>query len=653
MHFTIRYRLLIFSLAIILTGAALTAGTTIYFQLRALEASHHHFGKEFAEITGKHAIPALRAGDVEQLNRLLEPIIHEPDFVENIFISLEGVVIAGGDDKVFTNHSRPEAVLPYVKTLSSTNKTNYWEHNGNIAITRRVADKSGEVVGYFHLELSREDIEEETHQITLRLLPVGLLLILFSYLAASRLAHYFHAPLRAAASVANEVAAGNYVVDSEKQAVRNDEFGELTTALNTMAGRISSTIDELNDVKLELEEMFSVMVDGVIVVDTAGTIQRVNQRMVQLTGAKSESLIGKSLISLFSGETVIENLHGVGVEKKLRGHDDELIAVQVSGALIHPQQKEEPIGSVLLVHDLSDRVRAERQEQYAAFQAGVADMGASVLHNIGNVVTGMSGHLIKSRKYISSLTKYTKPLNKFADINEEILRNPDTPDAVEKRLQESSELLRGVSRALDSFMEKASTIEKIDHGIRHIGEVISIQNSASRPIITASWFEVGPFVEDTLSLIEDRFRKYDVHYSYEIDSGLKQVHLPRNPLMQLLLNLLKNSLEAVNERDLVEPMEERVVRIKVELMEEEYFLLMVEDNGCGIPHNQLKQIFTARHTTKETGSGYGLHSAMLFVQQVGGEIFAESGGVNQGSRVKAILPLEVSEQDERWHGDQN
>ena len=88
MQLSIHRRLLLFALVIILFGASLTAVTTIYFQLKALEWSHQHFGKEFAEITGKHAIPALKSGNIEQLNHLIEPIAHEDDFVYRVKIQL-------------------------------------------------------------------------------------------------------------------------------------------------------------------------------------------------------------------------------------------------------------------------------------------------------------------------------------------------------------------------------------------------------------------------------------------------------------------------------------------------------------------------------------------------------------------------------------
>ncbi len=645
MQLTIRYRLFLFSLVVILVGAALTSVTMIFFQLRALEEGHQHFGKEFAEITGKQAIPALRSGDVEQLNRLLEPIIHEPDFVQHIFVDIDGMVLAGGDGTVFSNRQPPHEVTPYLETLSSTNKTNYWQHNGNIAITRRVADHSGAVVGFFHLELSREDIEEESRQILLRLVPVALLLTLFSLLASQRLANYFAGPLKEAVQQADAIASGHYRESVVDTPVRKDEFGLLSMALDTMAEKIRFNMEALNDVRLELEEMFHVMVDGVVVVDTEGKIQRINQRIIQMTGKEKDALIGATVCTLFEEEITLDALHGLGVERILRSIDG-VVAVQVSGALIHPPHKPEPIGSVLLIHDLSDRIRAERQEQYAAFQAGVADMGASVLHNIGNVVTGMSGHLIKSKKQIQSLSKYTKPLIRFAEINDQVVAAPDTPDAVEKRLNETSELLRGVSKALDSFVDKISSIEKIDHGIHHIGEIISIQQSASRPVITATWFDIRPFIEDTLSLIEDRYHKNEIRCFSEIAVEIKQVCLPRNPLMQLLLNLLKNSLEAIAERRLTEEVALGEVSIRVGGVGDEHFELVVEDNGCGIPHNQLEQIFVARHTTKESGSGYGLHSAALFVKQIGGNIVAESEGVNRGGRLRVTLPLKVAEKSQ-------
>ncbi len=639
MTLNIRTRLFAFSLGVILLGASLTAATLIFLELEALEYSHQHFGKEFAEITGKHAIDAYRTRDIDQMNKLLGPLIHEDDFVQHLFIDTDGTVLAGGNGNPFSDNTPATEVIPYIERLNESNKTVYWFHDENIAITRRVADSSGNVVGYFHLELSRDDIRQETRSIILRLIPVGFILAIFSYFAARWLTGFFHSPLQQAVTAADEIANGNYNITLSETMDRSDEFGDLNRALTVMSRQIRTSIDELNETRLELEEMFNVMVDGVILTNIDGDIQRLNQRMITMTSRAQDALIGQHISILFKEETSIEELSGSSSEKTILSDDYNEIAVQVSASLIHPAHKAAPIGSVLLIHDLSDRIRAERQEQYAAFQSGVAQMSASVLHNIGNVVTGMSGNLIHARKGFDTIHRLSGSLGKYADTSDELLNSPEDEESIQNRLKESSTLLRSLTKGLGSISTKVEHIDTLERAIVHIGEIISIQQNASRPIMSATSFDMHNFIEDTISLIEDRLIKSGIQWQSHIAVGITKVKLPKNPLIQLLLNLLKNSLEAINERKLTDEHLEGVIEIHVEHPDDATLLLLVEDNGCGILHHQLQQIFAAHHTTKKTGSGYGLHSASNFVRQLGGDIVAESEGLNRGSRFKVTLPI--------------
>ncbi|MBT3197179.1 MAG: histidine kinase, partial [Gammaproteobacteria bacterium] len=51
------------------------------------------------------------------------------------------------------------------------------------------------------------------------------------------------------------------------------------------------------------------------------------------------------------------------------------------------------------------------------------------------------------------------------------------------------------------------------------------------------------------------------------------------------------------------------------------------------------------YTTKQRGSGYGLHSAAHFVRSLGGEIEAESQGRHQGLVMRVKLPIEMEQKD--------
>ena len=404
----------------------------------------------------------------------------------------------------------------------------------------------------------------------------------------------------------------------------------------------------LHSAQQELEEIFRSMVDGVLVVDQQEKIQRTNRRLQELTGLPERALIGKSLQMLFNEEIHVNQFYGQGRESGMKGRQGTELTVQVSGAPIQHSHLDQPAGSVLVIHDLSDRLRAESQEQYAAFQSGIAEMGASVLHNIGNVVTGMTGHIAKIQSHTNVLSKLSPALTRFIDESMEIQSIEGDPEPIRQRLDESIRVIRTISDSLERFNQNFTEdggLSKIESSIRHIGDIISIQQSASRPVITATRFNMKQLIDDTFDLINDRFRKYDITWDYSVAPNIGNVTLPRNLLMQLLLNLLKNSLEAINEERETHPDLQGEGTLRVESESDHTIVITVTDNGCGISDERISEVFKPRYTTKSGGSGYGLHSAANFINQVGGTIQAASDGRHSGTTITLSIPSEVGGQN--------
>jgi len=67
--------------------------------------------------------------------------------------------------------------------------------------------------------------------------------------------------------------------------------------------------------------------------------------------------------------------------------------------------------------------------------------------------------------------------------------------------------------------------------------------------------------------------------------------------------------------------------------------ITVIDNGIGIPPENMGRIFNHGFTTRETGHGFGLHSAALAAQELGGCLRAESDGTGRGAVFVLDLPL--------------
>ena len=63
------------------------------------------------------------------------------------------------------------------------------------------------------------------------------------------------------------------------------------------------------------------------------------------------------------------------------------------------------------------------------------------------------------------------------------------------------------------------------------------------------------------------------------------------------------------------------------------------DNGIGIEKSKFNLIFSGDYTTKESGSGLGLHSIANFVEGWGGKIYPLSDRIGKGTTMRVMLPL--------------
>jgi C4-dicarboxylate-specific signal transduction histidine kinase len=105
------------------------------------------------------------------------------------------------------------------------------------------------------------------------------------------------------------------------------------------------------------------------------------------------------------------------------------------------------------------------------------------------------------------------------------------------------------------------------------------------------------------------------------------------------VNLINNALQALNDSD--RPDKRLVARIGV--TPEQLVQLAIEDNGVGIAPEHLTRVFAHGFTTKKDGHGFGLHSAVIAANEMGGTLTAHSDGPGTGARFVLELPIKPTE----------
>ena len=132
-----------------------------------------------------------------------------------------------------------------------------------------------------------------------------------------------------------------------------------------------------------------------------------------------------------------------------------------------------------------------------------------------------------------------------------------------------------------------------------------------------------------------------LHIIKVYDPSLPQVLGDKEHLIKVFLNLIKNSIEAVDKNG--EIMVNTKMLTDFHLVEEGYkggkmASVEIKDNGCGISKENMEKIFTPFFTTKARGSGLGLALSFRIIKEHGG-FFKIDSTTGKGTVVSIFLPI--------------
>lgn len=154
-------------------------------------------------------------------------------------------------------------------------------------------------------------------------------------------------------------------------------------------------------------------------------------------------------------------------------------------------------------------------------------------------------------------------------------------------------------------------------------------------VMRNEWINVNKVIEESLPFVEYRLRKQQIYLEKTLDPNLPQIYADPHCLSEVILNLFTNALDAINKGGKI-GIFTRKIRDDTNTIQ-----IIVEDNGCGIPKENLPRIFSPFFTTKEVGkgTGVGLTICKRIVEEHEGTIRVESQK-ESGTRVFITLPIE-------------
>ena len=137
-------------------------------------------------------------------------------------------------------------------------------------------------------------------------------------------------------------------------------------------------------------------------------------------------------------------------------------------------------------------------------------------------------------------------------------------------------------------------------------------------------------------MLSESIAKRNIQIELHLDD-LPPVHLEKAKLIQVIVNIIKNSYEAIDQY----PKQEKKIIIKSTLTDQENpaILLTISDNGCGFTSAEHDNLFTFGYSNKKRGTGFGLHSCANYLIANHGSITANSAGPGQGAEFILTIPL--------------
>ncbi len=172
----------------------------------------------------------------------------------------------------------------------------------------------------------------------------------------------------------------------------------------------------------------------------------------------------------------------------------------------------------------------------------------------------------------------------------------------------------GDSDALVDAMRHISTqAQRAGEIIRRLRALVGKQP----PIRSA--VDLNYLVREVCGFVEFETGKLDLQVQLELAEGEIPVNVDLVQIEQVLLNLVRNALDALEEK----PVGERELVIGTS-MPDGRALISVRDNGPGIPPDRMLHLFDPFFTTKETGMGMGLPISQTILENHDGSIWAES-----------------------------
>ena len=259
-----------------------------------------------------------------------------------------------------------------------------------------------------------------------------------------------------------------------------------------------------------------------------------------------------------------------------------------------------------------------------AYKTGMANVALGTLHNAGNILTSLNISVDLLRQSADAL-----PLSGLKNISELVCRNKNNLSRFLSNNSKGENLIKYCQLMAKKILNiKTELAEHIDRALDKIKLILNLIESQQRYVGIVSLKErmqISSIINDALVIMESTLRKARIEITRDI-ADVSGIMVDKTKLIHILINLITNAVEALTIAKKEHP------RITFKITEDSSCqYIQVADNGCGMDKKTRENIFQIGYTTKSSGHGFGLHSCVHYMHEMGGQIKVESAGTDMGS----------------------
>ncbi|MDF2646987.1 MAG: two-component system sensor histidine kinase [Paenibacillus sp.] len=326
--------------------------------------------------------------------------------------------------------------------------------------------------------------------------------------------------------------------------------------------------------------------DAIFVLDLNGQIQHMNSATEKITGYQQEELLHQTFSHLMVDGDQSKVLNLLEESAKGESNNTEVAITNKKGYSIDLSLKMVPIiindkidGVYGIAKDMTERKRTEELLLKSEKLSVVGQLAAGVAHEIRNPLTSLRG-------FVQLLQTKTDNYNEY-------------------------------------FQIMLTELDRINY---IVSEFLVI---AKPQAVSFEMKDLRKILHDVLSLLDTQAILSDVQIHTTFDSDIPLINCEENQLKQVVINILKNAIEAMTEGGIIE------ILMKVD---DNKIVIRFIDQGCGISEERIAMLGEPFYTTKEKGTGLGLMVSQKIIEAHHGSLHIKSQ-IDIGTTVDLILPL--------------